>query len=225
MDESGVDYPTKKIRERKNEPGGVSVKPGTYRTVMSFGDQTSEEQIIVKPDPRLNVSEENTNVVYTRMKQLQAMQQTAADAVKQLVESKNVAADFQKRLKKLDEDNNEKKYKSEIKASKEIIKSIDSIVAIFLGKEDKRQGITRNPEVTAMQRLGQARSYVSSMQNGITSTETNLIDNAKYALEAGLNKTNTFFSEEWKTYRAKMEALEMNPFKEIENFSIDRLAP
>ena len=221
MDESGADYPSKKIRERKNEPGGVSVKPGTYLAVMSFGDQTSEEQITVKPDPRLNVSEENTNVVYTRMKQLEDMQQTAADAVKQLVESKNVAGDFQKRLKKLDENNNEKKYKSEIKASKEIIKSIDSLVTTFLGKEDKRQGITRNPEVTVMQRLGQARSYVSSMQNGITSTETTLIKNAKDALEAALKDTNNFFSKAWKTYRNKMEALELNPFQETDSFGLD----
>ncbi len=221
MDEAGVERPSKTIRKRRNEPGGVSVKPGTYRAVLNFGDQTSEENIVVKPDPRLNVSEENINAVYNTMKQLEDLQQTAADAVKQLVESKNIAADFQKRLKKLGEDKDGDTYKGQIKASKLVIERIDSIIAVFLGKEDKRQGINRNPEVTVMQRLGQARGYVSSMQNGMTSTESDLIKNAKTALEAALINTNNFFNQEWKEYRVKIEALEMSPFRETKRFKLD----
>jgi len=217
MNEKGVDYPSRKIRERKNEPGGVSVKPGTYRAVLTYGDQTSEENISVKSDPRLNVSEENTNEVYAALKKLEAMQQTAADAVKQLVESKNTATDYQKMLKRLDE----KTYKSEIKASKTMVKSIDSIVAKYLGKVDKRQGITRNPEVTVMNLLNQAKGYVGSRQNGITSTETTLMQNAKSALEKAFEETNTFFNEKWSAYRKEMEALEMSRFKEIETLKLD----
>ena len=217
MDEAGVDYPSKRIRKRANESGGVSVKPGNYKMVIHFGDQTSEEMITVKSDPRVNVSQTNTNQVYDAYKELEGMQQTAADAVKQLVESKTIAKDYQSLLKKLDK----KKYKDEINASKDMIKNIDSIVDKFLGKEDKRQGITRNPEVTVMQRLGQARQYVGSRQNGITSTETTLINNAKNALETVLSEINTFFNDDWKPYQTKMEALQINPFKEIKSFKLD----
>ncbi len=217
MDEAGVDYPSKRISKRTREPGGMNVKPGTYKAVMSFGDQSSEAMVTVKLDPRVNASLANINQVYDYYKKLENMQQTAADAVKQLVENKNIAKEYQSLLKKLDKD----KYKDDIKASKEIIKHVDSIVDKFLGKEDKRQGITRNPEVTVMQRLNLARNYVRSRQNGVSSTETTLIKNAKTALETVLNETNTFFNETWKPYRTKMEQLQTNPFKEIKTFKLD----
>ena len=217
MEEAGVDYPSKRIRKRTNEPGGVTVKPGSYKLVMNFGDQTSEEMITVKSDPRVNASMANINQVYDASKQLEGMQQTSADVVKQLIESKTIAKDYQSLLTKLDK----KTYKDDIKASKEIIKTIDSIVDKFLGKEDKRQGITRNPEVTVMQRLGQARQYVGSRQNGITSTETTLIKNAKDALETLLTEVNSFFNDQWKPYQSKMEQTQANPFKEIKNFKLD----
>ena len=217
MDEAGADYPSKRIRKRTREPGGVSVKPGTYKAVMTYGDQTSEAMVNVELDPRVNASLASINQVYDASKKLEAMQQTSADAVKQLVESKNIAKDYQSLLQKLDKE----KFKDQIKASKEVIKSIDSIVDKFLGKEDKRQGITRNPEVTVMQRLGLARGYVGSRQNGITSTETTLIKNAKDALGSVLGEVNAFFNNEWTEYRGKMEGIEANPFKETAVFSID----
>jgi hypothetical protein len=173
--------------------------------------------VTVKSDPRVNTSMVNINQVYDASKRLEGMQQTAADAVKQLIESKTIAKDYQSRLSKLDK----KKHKDDIKASKAIIKNIDSIVDKFLGKEDKRQGITRNPEVTVMQRLGQARQYVGSRQNGITTTETTLIKNAKDALESVLTEMNTFFNDNWKPYQSKMEQVQPNPFKEIKTFKLD----
>ncbi|MDH7447145.1 WD40/YVTN/BNR-like repeat-containing protein [Aquimarina sp. 2201CG14-23] len=217
MDEKGVDRPSRTIQKSKGEPGGVGVKPGTYRLIMEYGDQKSETNIQVKSDPRLQVSQQNINEIYTASKNLESMRQTAADAVKQLVESKNVASKYQKELKKLDK----KKFKDQIKASKEIIKKIDTTIAIYLGKEDKRQGITRNPEVTIMQRLGTAGFYTGSRQNGLTSTENTLIKHAKDALTDALNKTNTFFNDEWKPYQENIEKLETSPFKEIKTFTIN----
>jgi hypothetical protein len=217
MDEAGVDRPSRTISKRNRESGGVSVKPGMFRVVMAFGDQTSEKLLEVKSDPRLSVSMANINEVYDTSKTLEKMGETAFDAIKQLVESKQIAEKFQSDLKKLDKD----KYKSDIKSSKDIIKQIDELIDIYLGKEDKRQGLTRNREVTVTQRLGLAAGYVGSRQNGITSTETTLIKNAKEALDEALQKTNTFFNETWKAYQTKMEQLQTNPFKEIKTFKLD----
>ena len=158
MDEAGVSRPSRTIRKRKNELGGVSVKPGTYKLVMHYGDQTSEEMITVKSDPRLEVSTSSINEVYAASKKLESMTQVAADAVKQLVESKQVAGKYRNELNKLDK----KKYKDQVKSSKDIIKKIDEVIAIYLGKVDKRQGITRNPEVNVMQRIGLANRYTRS---------------------------------------------------------------
>ena len=217
MDEKGGDRPSRRIRKRTREPGGVGVKPGTYKVVMSFGDQTSEEMITIKSDPRINVSKNAINEVYTASKEVQGMRQTAADAVKQLVESKTIASDYSKKLAKVDK----KKFKDNIKASKDIVKKIDELIDIYLGKEDDRQGITRNPEVNVTQRIGTASWYVGSRQNGITSTERTLIKQAKDDLKSALDKTNTFFNDEWNTYKASMETLDISPFKDIKTFNVD----
>jgi photosystem II stability/assembly factor-like uncharacterized protein len=217
MDEKGPERPSRKISKSKSEPGGVDVKPGTYKIKMSFGNVIDETTIQIKSDPRLQINSSSINEVYETSKSIEKMTQTAADAVKQLVESKTVAENYSRDLKEMDE----KKYKDQIKASKDIVKEIDSVIALYLGKEDKRQGITRNPEITVMQRIGNASYYAGSRKNGITKTERDLIKYAQEELKMALDKTNAFFAEDWKTYRESIESLEVSPFKETETFSLN----
>ncbi|MEO1032291.1 MAG: hypothetical protein AAFX55_12840 [Bacteroidota bacterium] len=217
MNEAGVNYPSRTIRKRTREPGGVDVKPGTYKAVLHYGNLTSETTINVASDPRLSVSQKNINEVYATAKRLEKLQQAAADAVKQLVESKNIAKNYKKELTKLDKDG----FKDQIKLSKETVKAIDSLIDQYLGKVDKRQGITRNPEVTPMQRLGLARGYVNNSQTGLTATETTLMKHAKDALNKVFEATNTFFNTTWKDYQTQMRELQIDPFKETKTFSTD----
>ena len=217
MDEAGADRPSRTQRKRTREAGGVSVKPGVYNAIMSFGDVTSETLITVLSDPRLEISLSNINEVYEATKKLEDMQQVTADAVKQLVENKKIAEKFQSDLKSLDNE----KFKDQVKASKDIIKRIDSLIDIYLGKVDKRQGITNTSVVTVNDRLRNAFEYVNSRQNGLTTTETTLIENAKNAVNDALDKTNTFFNEDWKMYQTQMEQLQTNPFKTIATFKLN----
>lgn len=217
MDEKGPDRPARKISKRKTERGGLNVKPGTYSVKMLYGDLEEETTITVKSDPRLNVSIASINEVYETSKQIQEYTQTAANAVKQLVESKNVAEKYQKELKELDKD----KFKDQIKASKDIAQEIDSIVALYIGKVDKRQGITRNPEITVIQRINNANRYTATRKSGVTDTEKRLIEFAEEELKSALQKTNGFFTDKWKAYRETMDQLEVSPFKETKIFNID----
>ena len=217
MDEKGPDRASRKISKRKTEPSGVKVKPGTYKVVISYGEATGETMIEVKSDPRLDVSTASINEIYEISKTLEGYAQTAANAVKQLAESKVVAEQSQKDLKELDKE----KYKDQIKASGDIIKEIDTVMALYLGKDDKRQGITRNPEITVMQRIGEASGYVESRQNGITTTEKKLVQYAEDELAKALEATNTFFDTKWKNYRVSIEQLDNSPFKETKKFMMN----
>jgi len=217
MDEKGADRPSRKISKSKNERGGVSVKPGIYKVKITHGTTTDETTIEVKTDPRLEVSMASVNEIYDVSKKLQGYQQRAADAVKQLVESKNVAKKYQKELKDLDDD----KYKDQIKASKDIVKEIDSVIAIYLGKEDKRQGLTRSTDMNVGRRIQMASRYAGSRQTGLTETEKRLIRFAEQDLKDALNKTNTFFTDKWKGYRESIESLKVSPFKETKSFSMN----
>ena len=217
MREAGGDRPSRTIRKRRGEPGGVQVKPGTFRAELIYMNQSSSTNVKVASDPRLTVPQKAIDDRYAAGKELQKLTQTAADAVKQLVESKNIASDFKKKLKKEDD----KKYKGQIKETGALIKKVDSIIALYIGKEDKRQGITRNPEITVMQRIYGAMRYTGSRPNGLTQTETQLMQQAKDALGTALQTTNAFFNEEWTAYKAKMEAIELNAFKETTTFKLD----
>ncbi|NNK12371.1 MAG: hypothetical protein HKP08_13580, partial [Flavobacteriaceae bacterium] len=217
MDEKGPDRPSRTIRKRNRESGGVDVKPGMYRVVVSLGEEQDETMITVASDPRLDVSTSAIEEVYSASKKLEGFTQTAADAVEQLAQSKKIADKYQKELKELDKE----KFKDAIKASKEISKKIDSLIDTYVGKVDKRQGITRNPELTVMRRIGTAYQYVRSRKTGITPTETRLMDFAEADLKEALEKTNTFFQEEWKSYRETIEPLSISMFKETPEISLD----
>jgi photosystem II stability/assembly factor-like uncharacterized protein len=217
LDEKGPDRPSRTISKRNRERGGVEVKPGTYQVKVMYGESTDSTSVTVRTDPRLDVNLASINEVYEISKKLESYTQTAADAVKQLVESKDLANKFKKELKALDEE----KFKEQIKASEAIVKQIDSVVALYLGKEDKRQGITDDPEPNVMTRLGNASYYVGTRKSGITATERRMIRFAEEELKAALDKTNAFFNDEWKLYRTSIESLDLSPFKETERFNLN----
>ena len=79
--------------------------------------------------------------------------ETIAKVVQQLVESQNIVKEVTSKLNKADN----KKYASQLKTAKSVGKHIDKLINGYLGTIDKRQGITRNPEVTVNQRLSSAR--------------------------------------------------------------------
>ena len=51
MDEKGPDQPSRTVKKKKKEQGGIAVKPGTYKIVMEYGDQITETSVMVKSDP------------------------------------------------------------------------------------------------------------------------------------------------------------------------------
>ena len=213
--EKGVDRASRRIRKSTREAGGVSVKPGTYNLKMTFGNEVSKQTIKVEFDPRLKISDAAINQKYAASKELESYQEKIANVVKQLVESKNTATAIKSQLSKEDK----KKYKAEIKSSSEIIKKIETLTAKFLGTIDKRQGITRNPEITVNQRFGQASSYVRSRFGAQTSTERVLMNQFKEEFKKVISETNSFFNKDWQTYKTATENIKVSLFKETKIYS------
>ncbi len=217
MDEAGADRPSRTLRKRKNERGGVSVKPGTYKVTLQYLSDSTTTTIKVESDPRVEVSPKGIEDRYRVRKMLESMYQTAADAVDQLLVSKKTINDLNQRLKEQDD----AKHKDFIKEGKERIKQIDSIVDVFLGTVDERQGYKSRLDVPVSSRISTALSYSNSRPNGITATEERLIQQAKDALKEALQQTNAFFSNEWPAYEQKAKTIEFSPFKEIKTFTFD----
>ena len=217
MDERGVERPSRRIRKLKVEPSGVSVKPGVYSLNLTYGNLVSKSEIKVSTDPRLNYEKEKLDQVYNNSKILESYLMTTTKAVKQLVESKETLKTISDHLKK----HNEKKYDSIIKSSNKISKRIDELLSLYIGKEDKRQGITRNPDITVMRRLSAASTYVVSRKTGISKTEINLMKHLKQELENALIKTNKFFDSEWIEFKSNIEKQTIPIFKGVENIKLE----
>ena len=115
----------------------------------------------------------------------------------------------------------EERLKSLLKEIKGQTKAIDSLMALYIGKVDKRQGIVRNPQSTVMTRIRNASGYIGSRQEGMTSTENELLKYAKEELAVAVKKTNAFFKEVWPELKAKIEAENTSQFKEVKEIIIE----
>tara|TARA_B100000767_G_scaffold275771_1_gene315352 strand:+ start:2049 stop:5240 length:3192 start_codon:yes stop_codon:yes gene_type:complete len=217
LNEKGFPRPRREPRKSKTEPSGVSIKPGTYRIVLEYGADQNEQQIVVKSDPRIQDYPENTESVYDTSKKLEGFMAKATESVKQLIESKQVLMDYQKLFK----ENKTESVKELTKEMKTQIKALDSLISLYIGKKDKRQGIIRNPESTVMTRMSTASRYIRSRKQGITSTEEKLLQHAKDELEIALEKTNTYYKKVWPSLRAQIEDLDSSRFKEVKLIDLD----
>ena len=217
LTEKGVERPTRKEVKSKVEPSGVSVMPGKYKVVLGTASETSEVNVVVRTDPRLDLSEQAIEDPYKYSKTIEGYLQQVTLAVNQLKASKNTLATYKKRIGKKDEKAN-KVLVERIAAASE---NIDSIMDLFIGKEDKRQGIVRNPENSVVKRIYTASRYIRSRPYGITDTEKALVKHASNDLKIALKQTNSFFEENWEDLKTSIEAIELTEFKEIKRFEID----
>ena len=217
MDEKGVERPRRKARAMKREPSGVGVLPGDYTAVLETPTHQNTVSIEVRVDPRIEHDLDGMKAQYAALKSLESMTAVAAKAVKQLTASKETLRDYQKRLAKKDKG----AYKELIDQCKSTSKEITALVDLFLGKEDKRQGIVRNPESTVMTRIGLARRYVASRPSGLNSTENVLINHATTDVNAALKQVNDFYAETWPALKTKVEAVDLSGFAPTKVFTLE----
>ncbi|PQJ32450.1 hypothetical protein BST92_11160 [Nonlabens arenilitoris] len=202
MREKGADRPSRKVNTSKREPSGVRVLPGTYRAVLEYGNTKSETSITIKEDPRIDeLSMADMKSKYDAQKRLEALSITVSGITEQLAVNKKKAQTFLKLMK----DKDKKAYKDQIKRTDSIIKGIELEQNKYFGTPDKRQGITRNPEVTVMNRIGLANQYISSRQGPQTATETQLFNQARELANERIIESQKWLTENWDPFVIEMK--------------------
>jgi len=217
LNEKGVERPTRSESKLKSEPSGVIVKPGSYKVVLESKDNSSETEVTVLTDPRLKISQKAIDDRYNYSKKIEGYTEQTTAAVNQLKASKKTLISYKSRIEKKDKEAN----KELIETIDEHTKQIDSILDIYLGRKDKRQGIVRNSENSVLKRIYSTSRYVRSRPKGITTSEEKLLEHLKNDLQTALQQTNAFYDEYWEAIKAKIEAVELSDFKAIERFEID----
>lgn len=212
MGEKGVNGMRRGNRRGNNEPRGTTVLPGTYKLRFTFGDQKDSTNIEVKYDPRIELSDAAIQARYNAMKALETKADLGYQAVERLKEGIKVAGRFQKDLKEKDKEG----FKDQIKLCKDAIDTLNSMLDVFVGEEDERQGITRQQSLSINNHYFGARRYVSNALHAPGDTENKLIRKFEDELKKALDSVNGYFREEWPKFREAVEDLDTSPFKDYE---------
>jgi photosystem II stability/assembly factor-like uncharacterized protein len=208
----GEAQPSREKSKSTAEPSGYPVLPGTYKLRFTFGDVKDSVMLNVKPDPRYNVP---ATVYAERHKMLQDLQKLtalSAEATRRLQESKEVADNFEAKLKDLKGD----EYKKALDRTKVVRDSINAVFDYILGKEDKRQGIVRQKAPTPVSYIGNAAFYISSALDPVSATDQRVFKFAQEQVGLVLERVNKFYDTTWKEYRASMEKVVISPFKDYQ---------
>lgn len=212
MDEKGIKNMQREKSKSTAEPGGVTVMPGTYKVRFTFGDQRDSTNVKVEYDPRLAASTSDLQAQYNALKSLESKGDLAYRAVERLKESIQIAKDKQKALKEKDEE----AFKDQIDQCKSAIDTLNSMLDIFLGEEDDRQGITRNQPNSITNFYFWAYQYTQNANHAPGATETKLTARFEEELEKALGTVNGYYAEQWPAYREAMENADTSPFKDYE---------
>ncbi len=212
MNEKGVNRMSRSERRGNREPSGVTVLPGTYKLRFTFGDQMDSTNIEVQYDPRMEMSDNDIKVQYNTLKDLEKNYSLGVQAVDRLKESVKIARDIQKELKEKDKEG----YEEQIELAKNTIDTLNSMLDVFLGEEDDRQGITRSQPNSVRNFYSSAYRYTSNALHAPGDTENKLIKKFKDELAKAVDLVNGYYKEEWPKFREAVENLDTSPFKDYE---------
>ncbi len=212
MNEKGSNFMSRRDRRGNREPGGVTVLPGTYKVRFTFGDQKDSTEVMVKYDPRIELSNSAIRARYSAMKGLESKYTMGVKAVDRIKESLGIAKGIQKDLKKKDKEG----YEDQIELCKTTIDTLNSMLDVFLGEEDDRQGITRGTPNSVNNAYFSARRYTANALHAPGQTENKLIARFENDLKEAMDMVNGYYAEKWAAFRDTVEKLDTSPFKDYE---------
>ena len=192
------------------EPSGPVVKPGTYKLRISFGGQKDSTSIQVFADPRLNRDPKVEQDRYDLQKAAMKLTESMGIASRRLNESSAIVDEFDKKIK----ETKRADLKDAGQQTKAMRDSLNMLMDLVYGKEDKRQGITMSETRTAMDYVYTASSYIGRALDPVNDTDKRVMQHASDKVNGVLKRVVGFFTGPWKQYREMMEKTNLSPFKD-----------
>ncbi|MEM7106811.1 MAG: hypothetical protein AAF519_01200 [Bacteroidota bacterium] len=217
LEEKGKRGPSRrKTKAGAAEPRGVTVLPGTYKVRLTFGEMSDSSMINVRFDPRVDMSGSVLSSKRSMLKRIEEDRGLAGEAMQRLVESKEIADEYMKKMNKKDKEG----FKDLIDQAKAVKDSIEQLMIPFVGEDNsKRQGIIRSPEPSISRRLGTASYYVSAPLSAPGATQLRLVEQAEAKLKEAIDDVNEFYMNDWPKFREKVEDVDLSSFKDYQPLS------
>lgn len=184
-----------------DEPGGMQVFPGTYKLVISMGNEKDSTLLVVKPDPAAPPKKE----IYTaKANALQRINKS----VDRLVAITDRLTDAEETIVKVEASlKNEESAEADSlrKMNKAMTDSLKNIHYLIFSKPLEKQGYGSAYQVTVSRRLAEARGFIMGKDKAPDEQEIALIVSAEQLLNEVLQRTNHFFDTSWKKIPATGE--------------------
>ena len=201
--------PFQEPTENENEPGGVSVRPGTYTVRVSYQDAQSETKIDVIMDPRISIDEASIQAQMAMYEQWQADAVAGSKAVAQLRDALSSVDLVNARLK-----NRKDEEADSLRAlSKDVKETLTALGEQFVGKQV--QGIRRDPN-TVSSLLFTASGYINTGFDAPNQSAQIAYEQARERLNQVLEEINGFFAADWDAYKRAVLQANVDLFSERE---------
>ncbi|WP_207435569.1 VPS10 domain-containing protein [Sabulibacter ruber] len=209
LTERGIRQPGGNRSQRGGEPAGGQVMPGQYKVVMHYGSSKDSTLLTVQADPRIPYQKEHMVARRQLQERLNKSTQQLTEALDRLQEATEAAEAVTAQLRVT----SGKESADLQKATRAMQDSIKNHREFIQGKTLSRQGYGRLNQLTPLSKLNEARSYLSR-NAPVTTTETQLIEQAETLTKEAIDQVNTFFSTSWAQYRQKVQATSVPVLKE-----------
>jgi photosystem II stability/assembly factor-like uncharacterized protein len=211
MSRDGIRYPSRRDAKPDDDvPSGRRVLPGTYKIVGVYGGAKDSTSIVVHMDPRIEINEQMLIDQDASIAEYEALVTRAFEGFETLKNAKKSVGIVNAAIVNAP-DSTKKNVK---KQGKDVMKRIDELMKLYMQPEGLKgiHGASPNLNNSIFRASGYLRRTIGPAgQNGI-----NAVENAKRDLQKTIEEVNLFVDGEWKEYRAVMEEVEFNLFKDVE---------
>ncbi len=199
-----------KPKPNSPEPDGFPVFPGNYKAVLTLGKDADSTLLVVKPDPRFEVSKTIYNAKRNALEKFQKSIDKLTESIDQVTEAEETIKKIEAQLKG-EQGKEIDSLRKEIKTTTDSLKALRNLV---FGTPSEKQGLSRSNEVTVMSRVNIARSAVTYKLAAPGAQEERLIKEAEASIDTIIKKINAYFDNEWKVFRKLVEEIPLKMFKE-----------
>jgi photosystem II stability/assembly factor-like uncharacterized protein len=199
---------SKKPKKDADEPGGFPVIPGIYTIEVECDSIKVSQKAEVKPDPRIEYSVADLQLRQERFKKAQDLTKQLTDLCDELRGNQEAI----KRVNQLLPEKKEGEWEEISKLGKKMNDTIQGMLDDILGKQDIK-GIYRNPD-QLNSRVQRVLWEIWGSLSGNDQRFNNIYGRAKLAFEEKNVDVRHFLENEWTDYRKKVEAVELDPFRD-----------
>ena len=191
------------------EPRGFTVFPGTYKLVMSLGNEMDSTNIVVNADPNVPADRAIYDAKMVMMNRLNKSTERLTEITDRFSEAEETIAKVEAQLK-----NEEGKDADSLrKVGKAMGDSIKNIRNYIFGKPQEKQGYGTIYQLTVNGKLDEARSEVLNKTKIPDLQEMRMATEAESLVGEAVLKTNAFFNNKWQDYKTLVEKTQINLFK------------